>query len=192
MRQQPALIGQAVLLYAQANEGHPDLQAAFSTQQISAEIAICPSTPDVKALTPTGLAQPGCCSYVYVGAGLVGQPDPSCFTAIEDPANHNFDGCNVLYADGRVDWVALPTAMQTLNDLAAGRNPPSQTTSLTPRTAKQDYERNWRSQMPQLKMGVWHIPTTLPAALFTIERPKPPPPVRPTGEVVRQQRQEGK
>lgn len=155
-------IGQAIFLYAQDNAGHypPDLQAVFSTQPIATEVATCPSTSDQKASTPAGLGQPSCCSYVYVGAGLSGQPDPECVVVIEDPADHDLKGCNVAYADGHVDWVILPTAMQTLNDLAAGKNPPSASTTLTQPAAEKDYERNWKSRMPKLKTGVWRIPAT--------------------------------
>ena len=50
--------------------------------------------------------------------------------------------------------------MQAFNDLAMGKNPPSASTTLSDSAAKKDYEKNWKSRMPQLKSGVWMIPTT--------------------------------
>jgi prepilin-type processing-associated H-X9-DG protein len=159
-------IGHALSWYADANGGHfpPDLATLFSSSKgLGMEAAICYTAPGgVLAESPAELSLPNRCSYIYVGFDLPAKPNPNCITVIEDPANHGFDGCNILYADGHVETVDLPRAMQSLNDLAAGKNPPSTTTALTAVTARQDYETNWKSRMPMLKSGVWRIPTTQP------------------------------
>ena len=158
-------VGQAVDLYSRENAGvfPPDLQTVLATQQISAESFTCPRSSDTGAKAPSGLAQPGHCSYIYVGASLSAKSDPDCIVALEDPANHDLEGGQILFADGHVSWEDLPTVMQALNDLAIGKNPPSAAT-FTTASAKQDYRKNWQSRMPQLKFGVWMIPTTQPAA----------------------------
>lgn len=167
-------ISQAIMLYAQDNAGAfpPDLQTVLATQPISADVFTCPSTSDTGAKAPSGLGQPGHCSYIYVGAGLNSKSDPNCIVALEDPVNH--EGSMALFADGHVDRLDLPTVMQALNDLAIGRNPPAGSTTFTATSAKKDYEKNWKSRMPRLKSGVWMIPTTQSASPATRSARNPP------------------
>ena len=159
-------VGQAIFLYASANGGvlPPDLQTVVATQQIDPAVFICPNSNDTSA---TGANQaailrnfgtPGHCSYIYVGAGLTTKSDPECIVAFEDPANESLDGANVLFAEGHVEFIQLPLLMHWLSDLQAGRNPPSSVTTLTVAQAKQDYQKNWKSRMPQFKTGVWRVP----------------------------------
>ena len=71
---------------------------------------------------------------------------------------------NVLFADGHVEFLNLPTIQHILNELNTGHNPPSSLTpTLSQAAAEKDYQTNWKPRMPQLKSGVWHIPTTQPA-----------------------------
>jgi prepilin-type processing-associated H-X9-DG protein len=159
-------IGQAIALYAADNAGHypPDLQTVLTTQQITSDTFICPTSSDTKAVAPAQLSQPGHCSYIYIGADFTDKANPDSVVAIEDPANHRLEKAAILFADGHVEFLDLPHTMQILNDLAAGRNPPSQTTTFTQSSAEKDYNQHWKSRMPQLKTGLWPIPTTQPAA----------------------------
>jgi prepilin-type processing-associated H-X9-DG protein len=160
-------IGQALYLYAADHAGHypPDLQTVFATQPVTPSKFICPSTSDAEPSSPSDLSLPNHCSYIYVGANLTTQSNPVCIVALEDPANHAMESVNVLFADGHVESFELTFLMQSLNDLAAGKNPPAFTTTFTQATARQDYNQHWKSRMPQLKTGVWLIPTTQPATL---------------------------
>ncbi len=159
-------IGQGIQLYAQANLGFfpPDLQTLAATQPLGLSVMICPSTSDQTPANIGAISAAGRCSYIYVGANLTSKADPSCILALEDPANHNLEGGNILFADGHVEFFVLPEFQFFLNELNAGRNPPStQTPALSKAAAEQDYQKNWKSRMPQLKSGVWRIPTTQPA-----------------------------
>jgi prepilin-type processing-associated H-X9-DG protein len=42
----------------------------------------------------------------------------------EPPCNHDHGGMNVLYADGHVDFIPMPTAKKIIAELHAGHNPP--------------------------------------------------------------------
>ena len=155
--------------YAQSGSPYPpDLQAILLTQSITPESFICLKSSDTRAIgtTPaiiaTNMRQPGKCSYIYVGAGLTAGCKPECVLALEDPGNHGLEGGNVLFGDGHVEMVEMPMLMQYYNDLATGLNPPATKTTFTGSTARKDYRTNWRARMPQMKSGVWVIPTTRP------------------------------
>jgi prepilin-type processing-associated H-X9-DG protein len=154
-------MGQYIRQYAQANDGAlaPDLQTLLATQQMPVNLLGCPSTDDdPHAKTPNSI---GRCSYMYTGAGLTGKSDPACIVLMDDPANHKLEGGNVLFADGHVEFIPLYEIQRILNELNAGRNPPSTLAlTLSKAAAEQDYQKNWKPRMPQLKSGVWHIPTT--------------------------------
>ncbi len=157
-------IGQAIQLYWQDYHAYPpDLRAVIQTQQIGSQTFTCPASSDVRAPTGTAIGAPGTCSYIYVGIPFLAEIRPDAVVALEDPANHDMDGGNVLYGDGHVEWVALPDVVQILNDLQQGINPPSANTALTKRQATKVYEMKWKALMPRLKSGVWRIPSTRPA-----------------------------
>ena len=157
-------IGQAIQLYCQDFKAYPpDLRAVVQTQQISTEVFTCTSSSDVKAPSAAALGSSGTCSYIYVGASLPLNVPPDAIVILEDPANHDMDGSNVLYADGHVVWVDFPNLAQALSDLQQGTNPPSATPALTSSQAKKLYNTKWKPLMPSLKSGVWRIPTTAPA-----------------------------
>lgn len=163
-------IGQAIMLYTTDNGGSypPDLQTVLLTQTIAAYAFVCPSSSDSvtngasMVQAAADMAKPGHCSCIYLGSGLTSPLDPSCIVMIEDPANHDLNGTNVLYADGHVDWELLETVMTHLNDLNKGTNPPTSPVTMTASQARKDYEKNWKQRMPTLKTGVWKIPTTQP------------------------------
>jgi prepilin-type processing-associated H-X9-DG protein len=159
-------IGQAIALYAAGNAGHypPDFQTLLATQQLTSDTFICPLSADTKAVAPSQLSQPDHCSYIYVGATLTTTSDPSCIAAVEDPTDDGMEGGNVLFADGHVEFVGMSVIVQLLNDLATGKNPPSKA-AFTHSSAQQDYNQHWKSRTPQLKTGLWLIPTTQPATL---------------------------
>ena len=156
-------IGQAIQLYTPDNQGlfPPDLQTIARTQQIGLECFVCPSSKDSRANDIKELNTPSRCSYVYVDSGFSVHSRPDCIVTLEDPANHNLEGGNVLFADYHVEFLDFPTIQHILNELNAGRNPPSTLTpTLSQAAAEKDYQTNWKPRMPQLKSGVWHIPTT--------------------------------
>lgn len=158
-------IAQAIQLYAFDNQGlfPPDARTLKATQQISFDCFICDSTADTAAKSLDELAVVGHLSYIYAGADFTTHSAPKCIVALDDPANHNLEGGNVLFADGHVEFLNLPTIQHILNELSAGRNPPSTLTpTLSQSAAEKDYQTNWKSRMPQLKTGVWRIPTIQP------------------------------
>jgi prepilin-type processing-associated H-X9-DG protein len=159
-------IGQAMQIYAHDNGGMypPDLNTLLLTQDLDPDVFICPSSTDSKAAGKTraakaaDLSRPGHCSYIYVPA----KSDPECVVAFDDPANHVGDGANVLFADGHVTFLDLAAVVDMLNGLNVGQNPPTLQTHFTMAEYRQDYEKNWKHRMPQLKSAPWHIPTTQP------------------------------
>ena len=157
-------IGLALRLYAVENGGFlpPDPQTLVASQTISLGSFVCPSTADFPAQNPGQLSAHH--SYIYVAAGLSTSSKPECIVIIEDPANHNLEGSNALYADGHVEFLSMTEVQSLLNELNAGRNPPATLpATLSSAAAKQDYEKNWKPRMTQLKANVWQIPATQPA-----------------------------
>ena len=167
-------LGQAFDLYQQDYQRYggpfpPDLQSVIATQQISPLVLLCPATSDTRANGSSmaqalaDLARPGHCSYIYVGSALNQSSNPHCIAMLEDPANHNLSGANVLIADGSVTWQPLEQVMTTLDGLNKGINPPTSPITITPSQARQDYQTNWKTRMAALNSRVWQLPTTRPA-----------------------------
>lgn len=130
---------------------------------------MCPAGKEQKATganlvtTLLDFGQGGHCSYLYVGSDLSAKTvNPDAIVALEDPANHEMRGQNVLFADGHVEWITLPEAMAYLNDLANGINPPKSRlpngtkVTASEAAAKNDYEKNWRARMPLLTVQGLH------------------------------------
>jgi hypothetical protein len=126
-------IGQGIALYANDNAGQLPLRfdQLISDIDISLYVFICPSCDDEKAAGPTtqaiiqDFAQPGRCSYIYLGAGLnIKDLAPTFILAHEKMENHKKEGIHILYADGSVTFHPANDARRILDALAAGQNPP--------------------------------------------------------------------
>jgi prepilin-type processing-associated H-X9-DG protein len=114
-------IGLACMLYANDNKGKypPDLGTLLKTQDVTAEVFLCPSSKiavpaevkganvDVQAAWVNASA-----SYVYLGAGLTTTAPATAQTVLlyENRDNHHGEGMNLLYADGHVEWKRMPEA----------------------------------------------------------------------------------
>lgn len=104
-------IGQAILLYTQANGGaYPDtLEKLLLTQDITAEVFTCPSSNDEKALgdTPAEVAshlnERRHLSYIYLGSKFTKDTPADTVVMYEYLIDHDEDGSNLLYADG-LEW----------------------------------------------------------------------------------------
>jgi prepilin-type processing-associated H-X9-DG protein len=139
------MIGQGISLYAMDNKGRfpPDLDALMFTQDLTFEVLVCPSTNDTKAVGPTTQAalqamhaEPGHCSYIYVGGSLTSQTaTPQHVMAYEPMSNNRGAGMNVLFGDGSVQFLNQRESTYVLAELKAGHNPPRpKTDSTTART----------------------------------------------------------
>ena len=125
-------IGQACLLYANDHQGRfpVSFEQLVKSGRLSVQRFVCPSANDEPATgaTPDDIlakfAKPGHCSYVYVGGGLrVGSPRDAV-VAHDRLVNHEREGINVLFADGRVEWMSRDLSSSFLAELKAGFNPP--------------------------------------------------------------------
>ena len=124
-------IGQAVQMYANENRGlfPPDFGTLLITQDLTSEVFVCYSTNDVRADGPTmqavaeKLSAGGHLSYVYTGKGMTLNSPANAVLAYEPLSNHG-DGMNVLFADGRVNWIDPVRGRKLLAELDAGHNPP--------------------------------------------------------------------
>jgi prepilin-type processing-associated H-X9-DG protein len=132
-------IGQALLLYANENSQKypPDLGTLLVTQEITAEVFLCPST----GLTPpSGLGQwtrekqvawvNANTSYAYRGAGKTNTLPKSYILLYEKLDHPDGSGINVLYGDGHVEFKPANEARQILKELGASSdggnaNPPA-------------------------------------------------------------------
>jgi prepilin-type processing-associated H-X9-DG protein len=119
-------------MYARENGGRfPDgFEQLLLTQDVTSEVFVCPSSQDERAPGQTAadvaaaLSRPGHVSYVYAGRGLTAAAPKDAVVAYEKPDNHNKDGGNVLFADGRVGFFRRPGAEHVASEIAAGQNPP--------------------------------------------------------------------
>lgn len=124
-------IGQAVQMYANENRGlyPPDFGRLLLTQDLTSEMFVCYSTDDVRADGPTmqavaeKLSAGGHLSYVYTGKGMTLNSPANAVLAYEPPSNHG-NGMNVLFADGRVQWIDAVRGRKLMSELEAGHNPP--------------------------------------------------------------------
>ena len=119
-------IGLAILLYQQDHGGaYPDtLGRLVETEQIGAEVFVCPSGNDEKssATQPSEIAADidagpakHHCSYVYLGRGLTDRTvKDTTLIAFDVPDDHDRDGVNVLYGDGHADWETPPAVAKLI------------------------------------------------------------------------------
>lgn len=103
-------IGQAIAMYAGKHGGAypPDFSTLLATGQIPVRVFECPSS---HVLAPTGTLPAGWADaeapYVYLGKGLTTSIGPEVVVAMDrDLSNHDGDGGNLLFGDGRVEWMS--------------------------------------------------------------------------------------
>ena len=118
--------------YAKSHGGAypPGLAHLALTGDLDAFQFVCPSSQDEQATGATpdelveNLSEPGHLSYVYTAGGLKSPAPDRAVLAHEHLENHTGDGINVLYGDGRVEFVGKAEAEHVMAELAAGHNPP--------------------------------------------------------------------
>jgi len=122
-------IGCGILLYTNDHAGqYPDsLGTVLLNEDIEPRPFVCPSSNAVASAKPTAREQAAeidsgkCCSYVYLGRGLV-EGAPADQVVIYEPlSNHGGYGMNVLFGDGRVEWIDKVQAASILNQVAGGK-----------------------------------------------------------------------
>jgi len=103
-------IGTALQTYASANQGaFPESEDDWVARlgvNVSNMQLVCPSTADV----------PGMVSYHYVPGYTTGS-DPNQIIVYEDPSNHMNEGGNVMYLDGRVQFVKTPQLQPMISSI---------------------------------------------------------------------------
>lgn len=122
-------IGLALLLYSQANDGQlPDSMLELPLHvDITSDVFCCPSSNDEPApgRTPTEqvarLRHGRHCSYVYHGRGLTWPQPEGVPVACEPLTNHAGDGMNILFGDGRVEFLAPAEAERVMRRLPVMR-----------------------------------------------------------------------
>jgi hypothetical protein len=125
-------IGLAIAQYTHDNHGqYPD---SFGTLLLREDIAAaafnCPSTTALPAAgaTPADVAanldHDDHCSYIYLGSGLTTDTATSrTVIAFEPLSNHQMQGMNVLYGDGRVEFDDPKIGKKIIAEAAAGHLP---------------------------------------------------------------------
>lgn len=118
--------------YAKRHGGEfpASLEAILRDESSSFELVVCPSSADEKAVGATreeALANfrkgEHNCSYVYLGAGKrLGGPADAVLV-YEKPVNHELEGSNILYGDGRVEWCDRASAAKLLPGVSFERTP---------------------------------------------------------------------
>jgi len=116
--------------YAKKNNGllPPTLGALLTTEDITSEIFVCPSSNQERAPRDTGDAQAAelgrdpqrYCSYIYVAAGLKLDEEarPPRVLLYEALSNHKA-GMNVLYSDGTAEFLPESKAQQMIASLSS-------------------------------------------------------------------------
>lgn len=69
-------------------------------------------------------------TYVYLGKGLKSTCDPQTVLIYDIPTNHvslasGGDGMHILRANGKIEWLEGRAKRRMIDELAAGRNPPT-------------------------------------------------------------------
>jgi prepilin-type processing-associated H-X9-DG protein len=117
-------VGVAVMMYANDNNGNypQDLGALVKSEYLKIDPFICPAG---NTGYPDHLGDMTCdqiaewinehSPYIYIGQDLtVNAADPQTIIMYEDPADHDFDGVNALFADGHIEFLRLNEARQRL------------------------------------------------------------------------------
>ena len=140
-------IGQAAFLYANDHGGHlpPDLPTILETEDITAEVLICPSSDLNKATGATtqqvvaSLLAGNHLSYAWTGAGLTTAAPKDVILAFDLERHVPKDsatttGINVLLYDGSVTFVNEATARAIWAQFVSGVRPIRLSTCATPVT----------------------------------------------------------
>ncbi|MGB7158599.1 MAG: DUF3352 domain-containing protein [Tepidisphaeraceae bacterium] len=118
-------IGLAILLFSNENRGkYPaTLGELLKTQEITVDVFTCPST---SLTVPANLRAGGVearaawvdehASYAYAGAGKTNAAGAGEIVLYEHLHNHGNDGINILFGDGRVEFVSRIGALKMLKE----------------------------------------------------------------------------
>ena len=126
-------IGMGMMLYANENKGRfPADLGTLATMDLSPQVFVAPQTgkavpPDVaggNAEQKKAWANQNA-DYVYLGAGLgVNVPNTAeTIVAYEKPEVNRGQGTTALFADGHVEWLPVPVAMQRLQQQNKAKAP---------------------------------------------------------------------
>jgi prepilin-type processing-associated H-X9-DG protein len=109
--------GNALLAYAHENRGQfpPTLDALASINSFRTDDLYCPTAQSAGAKNA---------NYVYAGAGLSTAAPPECVLLYEPLDFHDYKGVNVLFVDGRVQFIGEIEAGKAVPKLRKGKNPP--------------------------------------------------------------------
>jgi len=124
-------IGQALLLYANANQGQypPKLEDLILNENMVSGTFVCPSSNDTPAPGTTPQAQASALStgghesYIYI-PNLNSAVSADTVVLYEPLTDHNNAGMNVLFGDGHVEFLGRQSAIGVVGELQAGFNPP--------------------------------------------------------------------
>jgi prepilin-type processing-associated H-X9-DG protein len=151
-------LGYALTIYANENHARlPDtLEEMLASIDITNHVLICPSCNDeiaagnnasevIANIRARGLparieepaTRPRHCSYIYLGKGLSKDAlTPATVVVVEPLANHDGDGINVLYGDGRVEFINAAKAKGLIHFL-----PSASAASSMPAATSQEQRR---------------------------------------------------
>jgi hypothetical protein len=124
-------IGRAILLYSSDNNGaYPDsFRTILLSEDVGSDKFVSPLSFDTPAqganqqAIADQLTAGGHLSYVYLGNELTTtNVTPDTIVAYEK-LEHDVDGTNILYSDGRVDWIDRVIAAKIIASAQAGKFP---------------------------------------------------------------------
>lgn len=124
-------IGQAILEYAAEHEGkRPEsLSELLVAKNLDSRLFVCPCGRETAAAGATTrevvqvLNKLGHLSYLYAPGGFQTPIDPNAVLLYEAIANHGV-GINLIYGDGRNDFMPTDGALKLITELQSGHNPP--------------------------------------------------------------------
>ena len=124
-------IGQALELYAaDAGGAFPpdfDTMVAVVDDYFYPGLFLCPSsgtTFQARSPSPGPLVYGQNCDYRYLGRGLGDAAPAGRLVAFDDPAHHDGEGANLLFADGGVRFVPAGELLDLLAEAASRPLPP--------------------------------------------------------------------
>lgn len=133
-------IGQAITLYANTHGGlfPARFDQLITEQNVNVSTFVCPASRDDKAVGATtrevltAFNKPGCCSYVYLGAGLTSQSVTSMtIIAYERNTNHEDASINIVLGNGTVQHLEEKEGVRVIAELQASHNPPRPATQFS-------------------------------------------------------------
>jgi prepilin-type processing-associated H-X9-DG protein len=125
-------IGMALIMYSNGDplgRFAPDLPTLMTSQQLSADVFVSPSSNDTRAPgnTPAEIAanlmKGDHESYIYIGATLTSQTSSDTVALYEPPPPNRNTGGNVLFGDGHVEYLTQPAMEQIIQMDKAGMRP---------------------------------------------------------------------